>query len=74
MKEKQQQKQKKIEGVSVRSSTRDTGYAAECPLIKCELRGSWNKKYRRSVSNSTLKAKDGNFEPTSKYIFNCNDS
>ena len=40
MKEKQQQKQKKIEGVSVRSSTRDTGYAAECPLIKCELRGS----------------------------------
>ena len=38
-----QQQQQKLEGVSVRSSTRDTGYAAECPLIECELRGSWNK-------------------------------
>ena len=36
----QQQQQQKLEGVSVRSSTRDTGYAAECPLIECELRGS----------------------------------
>ena len=35
-----QQQQQKLEGVSVRSSTRDTGYAAECPLIECELRGS----------------------------------
>ena len=47
MKEKQnktakgeQQQQQKLEGVSVRSSTRDTGYDAECPLIECELRGS----------------------------------
>ena len=37
---KQQQQKKKLEGVSVRGSTRDTGYAAECPLIECELRGS----------------------------------
>ena len=39
-KQQQQQQQQKLEGVSVRSSTRDTGYAAECPLIECELRGS----------------------------------